>query len=161
MGRSGRRPGRGGGSAIQGEDGMGMRQERRVRLDEAQLARHPEVHNQNQVVLEVDEDVLPTPSQRGDAHARDRVDEHLRLRVPDDGWKKKIAADDGAAGKVRPEVRDDRLYFWQLGHLSSDDRELFHIGPVGSDLRLDLNPGLELVRARHDAGHLLGELIDL
>src|SRR2546428_7852357 len=47
------------------------------------------------------------------------------------------------------------------GSSGTDDRELLHIGPVGADLRLDLDARLELVRARHDAWHLLGELVEL
>ena len=40
----------------------------------------------------------------------DAVDEDLRLGVPNNGWKQEIAADDGAAGKMGPQVRDDRLH---------------------------------------------------
>src|SRR5256714_15330172 len=43
----------------------------------------------------------------------------------------------------------------------ADDRQLLHIGPVWSGLGLDLDPGLELVRAGHDARHGLGESLDL
>src|ERR1700686_965017 len=40
-------------------------------------------------------------------------------------------------------------------------RELFHVRPVRADFRLDLDARLQLVRAGHDARHLLGKLIDL
>src|SRR5439155_25905797 len=44
------------------------------------------------------------------------------------------------------------------GSSGTHDRELFHVGPVRPDLHLDLDPGLELVRAGHDARNFLGEL---
>ena len=47
----------------------------------------------------------------GDPHAGDRINERLRLRMANDGWKEEVAADDGAAGKVRPQVRDDCFDF--------------------------------------------------
>src|SRR5438128_10696566 len=45
--------------------------------------------------------------------------------------------------------------------LGPDDRQLFYVGPVGSDLGLDLDPRFQLVRAGHDARHRLGEPVDL
>src|SRR5579864_8723590 len=47
------------------------------------------------------------------------------------------------------------------GTSGANDRELFHIGPVGACFRLDLDPGLELVCAGHDARHLLRKLVEL
>src|SRR5213592_138347 len=47
------------------------------------------------------------------------------------------------------------------GSSGTHDRELFHIGPVRADSGLDLDPGLELVGARHDPGHLLRKLVEL
>jgi hypothetical protein len=32
--------------------------------------------------------------------------------MADDAWKHKLAANDRAAGKVRPQVGDYGLYFW-------------------------------------------------
>src|SRR6266581_9358902 len=45
--------------------------------------------------------------------------------------------------------------------LGPDDRQLFHVGPVWSDLGLDLDPRFQLVRAGHDARHRLGKPVDL
>src|SRR5258708_20512766 len=39
------------------------------------------------------------------------------------------------------------------------DSELLHVGPVGPGLHLHLDPGLELVSARHQTRHLLCELV--
>src|SRR5256885_13867408 len=47
------------------------------------------------------------------------------------------------------------------GTSGADDRELLHVGPVGPDLRLDLDAGLELVGTGHHPGHRLGESFDL
>src|SRR5229473_2616547 len=45
------------------------------------------------------------------------------------------------------------------GHSTSDahHRKLSHVRPVGPDLGLHLDPGVELVRAGHDARHRLGK----
>src|ERR1700682_1292846 len=45
------------------------------------------------------------------------------------------------------------------GSSGTYDRELLQIRPVRPELRLDLDARLELVRARHDPRHLLGDLI--
>src|SRR5260370_29137760 len=39
--------------------------------------------------------------------------------------------------------------------------QLFHVGPVGSSLGVDLDPRLQLVSAGHDARHRLREAVDL
>jgi hypothetical protein len=82
----------------------------RVSIDQAQLPSHPEMHHEKNVVVEIHEDELPASSDAIDAHAGDRIDELLRLGIPDDRRKQQLAADDGAAGEVRPQVRDDGLY---------------------------------------------------
>src|ERR1700681_1561974 len=47
------------------------------------------------------------------------------------------------------------------GNSGTHYRQLFHVGPVGTDLGLDLYPGLELIGSGHDARHLFRELIHL
>jgi hypothetical protein len=85
--------------------------ERSVRVDKPQLPCHPEMDDEKNLILEVDEDVLPAASHARDAPARHAVDEDLRLGMPHDRRKQKVAADDGAAREVRPQVTDDRFYF--------------------------------------------------
>jgi hypothetical protein len=82
------------------------------RVDDSQLPRHAEVHDQHPPLLEADEDVLAPPPDRLDAQPGDEVDEELWLRVPHDRREAQLAAHDGAAGEMRPKVRGDRLYFW-------------------------------------------------
>src|SRR5260370_18215617 len=72
-------------------------------------------HEKN-VVVQVHQDEFPAASHASDAHAGDGVDELLRLRVPDDGRERQLRAHDGAPDQVRPQVRDDRLYFWKFRH---------------------------------------------
>jgi len=80
-------------------------------VDQAQLAAHAQVNDQQATGAERDEDELSTPPHRFDAKAGDRIDEDLRLGVPDDGGKAQLAAHDRAADQVRPQVGNDRLYF--------------------------------------------------
>jgi hypothetical protein len=67
------------------------------------------MYNQEQVILEIYEDVLAAPSHSSYPRAGDRVDEHFGLGVPHYAGKAQLAVHDGAAGKVRPQVRDDGL----------------------------------------------------
>jgi hypothetical protein len=48
---------------------MRVSRERSIRVDQPQLPRHPKVNYEDQIVFQVDQDVLPAPSQSGDAHA--------------------------------------------------------------------------------------------
>src|SRR5258706_1523433 len=82
------------------------------RIDEAQLPRHSKMDDEKKSVVEFDEDEFPPPPNGVDGHAGDRVDELLGLREANDGWEKQLAADNGSAGQVRPQVRDDRLDLW-------------------------------------------------
>jgi len=86
--------------------------ERRGSVDDAQLPGHPEMDHQEQIARQVDEDEFPAPPHACDTHARHRVDECLGLRMSDDRRKGELAADDGAAGEMRPQVRDDGLHLW-------------------------------------------------
>jgi hypothetical protein len=83
--------------------------ERRIGVRNPQLTRHSKVNDQQKFSPEPDEDELPTPTHRLDMHPGHRVDEQLGLWVPDDRGKEKLAADDRAADKVRPQVVDDGL----------------------------------------------------
>jgi hypothetical protein len=83
--------------------------ERRIGVRNPQLTRHTKVNDQQKFSPEPDEDELPAPPHRFDAHPGHEVDELLRLGVTDDRWKEKLAADDRAADKVRPQVGDDGL----------------------------------------------------
>jgi hypothetical protein len=73
-------------------------------IDQAELAAHAEVHDQDEVVDQADEDVLPTPPNGGDPHPNDRIDEGLRLGMPNDCGKAKLAAKKGSPHKMRPKV---------------------------------------------------------
>jgi hypothetical protein len=85
--------------------------ERCRRIDEAQLPRHAEVHDQLELPFQSDEDVLAAPADRFDPQTGYRVDEDLWLGMPDDRRKKKFATKDGAADQVRPKIVDDRFDF--------------------------------------------------
>ncbi|MDQ2923379.1 MAG: DUF4032 domain-containing protein [Candidatus Dormibacteraeota bacterium] len=96
---------------------MSVSFERCIGIDEPKLARHAEMNNENNIVFEVDEDVLPPPSHPPDAHARDRVDEELGFGMPHDAREIQLAAHDSATFKMRPQVGDDGLDFRQLRQL--------------------------------------------
>ncbi len=97
---------------VQREDGVRVRLQRCIRADKPQLPSHAQVNDQQHVALQLDEDVLSAPSHIADPHAGNRLDELFRLRMPNDAWEPQLAAHDGAAGKVRPQVGDDCFYFW-------------------------------------------------
>jgi hypothetical protein len=86
-----------------------MERQRSRWIDEAQLAAHAEVHDEDEVVDEADEDVLPAASNSGDLHADNRVDESFGFRVPNDGGKPKLAPKKGATNEMRPQISGDRL----------------------------------------------------
>src|SRR5712691_7973055 len=156
--------------------------QRSLGIDEAELAAHAEVDDEDYVVHESDEDVLPAAPHCGDAHPDNRIDEHLWLGVANYGGKAKLATKKGAANKMRPQIRSDSFDLRKLRHLkksvlparrgggrqsrpertskltlpsSSHYRQLLHVCPIWTGLRLDLDPSLQLIGPGHDARHLL------
>ena len=103
-------------SVIEEKDRVSVLLARRVWTDQAQLAAHAQVHHQQKLSCEADEDVLAPTAHGFDPHASDRVDELLRLGVTNDRRKRKLTAQDRSPEKVRPQVRDDRLDFGKLRH---------------------------------------------
>src|SRR5665213_99181 len=98
---------------------MGVGGQRRRRIHEAELPAHAQVHDKHDVVNQPDEDVLSSPPDSRDLETCDRVDEDLWFRVPHDGRKAQVAANDGPAYQVWPQVGDDGFDLRQLRHPSS------------------------------------------
>jgi len=89
---------------------MGVLLDRRISIHEPELPRHPKMHHEKKLVVELHEDELPAPAHSVDALPGHGVHEHLRLGEPHDRREEKLTTDDGAASEVRPQVRDNRLY---------------------------------------------------
>src|SRR6266581_4607106 len=104
-------------SVVQREDRVGVVGDGRLRAHQAQLPAHAEMHDQQTLLAQCDEDVLPAALDGLDAVPRYQVGENLRLGVTHDGWKTQLAADDGPPHQVRSQVRHDRLDLGKLGHI--------------------------------------------
>ena len=69
--------------------------------------------------IQAEKDVLSSPIDHVDSHARDRVDEYLRLGVANDRGERELATHDGAAGEMRSQVSDDGFDLGKLRHRRS------------------------------------------
>src|SRR5216117_2752566 len=87
---------------VEKEDGVRVLLQRRDLVEQPQLSRHAEVHDQGNVRREADEDVLAPPAHRLDLHSGHGVDELFGLGVADDGRERQLAAHDGPPDQVWP-----------------------------------------------------------
>jgi len=101
---------------VEVENGVRVVGERGRGVDETELATHAEVHDENEVIDEPDQDVFPTPPDGRDGHPNNRINEHLGLGVTNDGRKPKLATNNGPTNKVRPQISSNSLDFRQFRH---------------------------------------------